>query len=115
MSIDPQLYRRACELFHIARELSSDARDAFLAGHSEEPALLDLTQALLANDGSMQPPPQIKFAAEDLFDLKQDEVIGNYRIDHPIGEGGMSVVYLANQLQPVRRRVALKVLRVGMD
>jgi len=115
MSIDPELYRRACELFHTARELSGAARDTFLSGHGNEPALLELTRALLANDVSMAAPAPMDFSAQAAFDLRHDEVVGNYRIDRPIGEGGMSVVYLANQTQPVRRRVALKVLRVGMD
>ncbi|MCZ6506637.1 MAG: serine/threonine-protein kinase, partial [Acidobacteria bacterium] len=41
--------------------------------------------------------------------------IGNYRILQKIGEGGMGVVYLAEQTEPVRRRVALKVIKQGMD
>jgi non-specific serine/threonine protein kinase/serine/threonine-protein kinase len=43
------------------------------------------------------------------------ESIGPYSIVGVLGEGGMGVVYLAEQHQPVRRRVALKVLKVGMD
>ncbi len=42
-------------------------------------------------------------------------MIGPYRIIDRIGEGGMGVVYLAEQEQPIRRRVALKVIRLGMD
>jgi serine/threonine-protein kinase len=41
--------------------------------------------------------------------------IGPYRIVDTLGEGGMGVVYLAEQLEPVRRRVALKVLKPGVD
>lgn len=41
--------------------------------------------------------------------------LGPYRIIKEIGEGGMSVVYEAQQSEPVRRRVALKVIRPGMD
>ena len=40
--------------------------------------------------------------------------IGPYRLLERIGEGGCGVVYLAEQDQPVRRRVALKVIRLGM-
>jgi serine/threonine protein kinase/tetratricopeptide (TPR) repeat protein len=41
--------------------------------------------------------------------------IGPYRLLEPIGEGGMGIVYLARQEQPVRREVALKVIKPGMD
>ncbi|MBE7503628.1 MAG: protein kinase [Verrucomicrobiales bacterium] len=41
--------------------------------------------------------------------------IGPYRILGPIGEGGFGMVYLAEQETPVRRRVALKILKAGMD
>ncbi len=41
--------------------------------------------------------------------------IGAYRLLERIGEGGCGVVYLAEQEEPVRRRVALKVIRLGMD
>jgi eukaryotic-like serine/threonine-protein kinase len=41
--------------------------------------------------------------------------IGPYKLIEPIGEGGFGVVFLAEQQQPVRRKVALKVLKPGMD
>jgi serine/threonine protein kinase/tetratricopeptide (TPR) repeat protein len=45
-----------------------------------------------------------------------DSVIaGRYKIRQEIGEGGMGSVYLAEQLQPVRRMVALKLIKPGMD
>src|SRR5438876_10329206 len=42
-------------------------------------------------------------------------VIGPYKLLEQIGEGGFGVVFMAEQTQPVRRRVALKVLKPGMD
>jgi eukaryotic-like serine/threonine-protein kinase len=41
--------------------------------------------------------------------------IGNFRILEQLGEGGMGTVYLAEQKEPVRRRVAIKVIKLGMD
>ena len=43
------------------------------------------------------------------------EQIGPYRILQVLGQGGMGVVYLAEQQEPIRRRVALKVIKPGMD
>ena len=42
-------------------------------------------------------------------------VIGPYKLLERIGEGGMAVVYMAEQQEPIRRRVALKVIKLGMD
>jgi serine/threonine protein kinase len=44
-----------------------------------------------------------------------DDDFGRYRIVRPIGEGGMGTVYLAEQLEPFHRHVALKVVKLGMD
>jgi eukaryotic-like serine/threonine-protein kinase len=42
-------------------------------------------------------------------------VVGRYRLLERLGEGGCGVVYLAEQQEPVRRRLALKIIRLGMD
>jgi WD40 repeat protein/serine/threonine protein kinase len=42
-------------------------------------------------------------------------VIGRYKLLQQIGEGGMGIVYMAEQTEPVRRRVALKIIKLGMD
>src|ERR1700722_8421214 len=44
-----------------------------------------------------------------------DVVIGPYHLLRIIGEGGMGEVWLAEQTQPVRRRVAIKLIKAGMD
>jgi serine/threonine protein kinase len=41
--------------------------------------------------------------------------IGRYKLLEKIGEGGMAVVYMAEQEQPIRRKVALKIIKLGMD
>jgi tetratricopeptide (TPR) repeat protein len=42
-------------------------------------------------------------------------VVGHYKLLEPIGEGGFGVVFLAEQHEPIRRKVALKVVKPGMD
>ena len=46
---------------------------------------------------------------------KPGTVIGRYKLLQQIGEGGFGVVYMAEQEQPVRRKVALKIIKLGMD
>ena len=48
-------------------------------------------------------------------DEKPGSLIGRYKLLAQIGEGGCGVVYLAEQKEPVRRRVALKIIKPGMD
>jgi serine/threonine protein kinase/dienelactone hydrolase len=42
-------------------------------------------------------------------------IIGRYKLLEQIGEGGMAVVYMAEQQRPLRRKVALKIIKLGMD
>jgi tetratricopeptide (TPR) repeat protein len=44
-----------------------------------------------------------------------DDRIGRYKLREKIGEGGCGVVFMAEQEQPVRRKVALKIIKLGMD
>jgi eukaryotic-like serine/threonine-protein kinase len=53
--------------------------------------------------------------AEDRLSEKPGDRIGHYKLLQQIGEGGCGVVYMAEQQEPVRRRVALKVIKLGMD
>ncbi|MHC4580827.1 MAG: serine/threonine protein kinase, partial [Planctomycetota bacterium] len=42
-------------------------------------------------------------------------IVGRYKLLEKIGEGGMAVVYMAEQQEPIRRKVALKIIKLGMD
>jgi serine/threonine protein kinase/Tfp pilus assembly protein PilF len=48
-------------------------------------------------------------------EIGRGKVIGPYRLIELVGEGGMGAVWLAEQTEPVRRRVALKLIKAGMD
>ena len=57
------------------------------------------------------PSPTIAFQPAE----QVGATIGRYKLLEQIGEGGMGVVYVAEQTEPVRRRVALKIIKPGMD
>ncbi len=57
--------------------------------------------------------PTVSYASEPAEPVGSS--IGPYKLMEQIGEGGMGVVYVAEQHEPVRRRVALKVIKPGMD
>ena len=66
--------------------------------------------------GFMEQPPQDVDATVDVpIGERPGTVIGPYKLLEQIGEGGFGVVFMAEQTQPVRRKVALKVIKPGMD
>ena len=62
-------------------------------------------------------PAQILSAAASALEAEPHERsrIGPYKLLQKLGEGGCGVVYMAEQEQPIRRRVALKIIKLGMD
>nr|WP_143547803.1 serine/threonine-protein kinase [Rhodopirellula sp. SM50] len=54
-------------------------------------------------------------AIRGLIDVSTHPMIGNYRLLEELGHGGMGTVYMAQQTKPVKRQVALKVIKPGMD
>ena len=61
------------------------------------------------------PEPTATLGAGSADSEQPGTVIGPYKLLQPIGEGGMGTVYMAEQTQPVRRTVALKLIKAGMD
>jgi WD40 repeat protein/serine/threonine protein kinase len=104
------------ELFNEARARSSpEAREAYLADAcGGDVALRRQVEALLKADtqaGNFLKPP-----SDDPPDCEgPGTVIGHYKLLQRIGEGGFGVVYMAEQLEPMRRKVALKIIKLGMD
>jgi tetratricopeptide (TPR) repeat protein len=78
-----------------------DKVEALLQAHDKPQPLLDVQ---LAGAPTLEPPPE-----------HAGTVIGPYRLMEQIGEGGMGLVFVAEQREPVRRKVALKVIKPGMD
>ena len=79
--------------------------EALLAAHEGSGGALDV------------PPSDLKPATVDERPLSEGpgSVIGPYKLLQQIGEGGMGIVYMAEQQEPVRRKVALKIIKPGMD
>jgi eukaryotic-like serine/threonine-protein kinase len=107
-------------LFEQALDAASSAeRLAFLQGAcGGDAALLARVQALLqaheAAEGFLPEQPAGPASLVPVTEMPGDR-IGRYKLRERIGEGGCGVVYVAEQEEPVRRKVALKVIKLGMD
>ncbi len=113
---------RELELFSQALPLAAAERGVFLdQACGSDTVLRQRVEALLrahgeAGDFLEQAPTSPESAA--VFapaGEKPGDWIGRYKLLEQIGEGGCGVVYLAEQEEPVRRRVALKIIKPGMD
>src|SRR5579884_3600725 len=94
-------------------------REAFLAeACAGNPALRARVEALLHAhehpDSFLEPAPTPTMVQPTIGE-QPGTVIGPYKLLEQIGEGGFGVVFMAEQHQPVRRKVALKILKPGMD
>jgi serine/threonine protein kinase/formylglycine-generating enzyme required for sulfatase activity len=100
---------------------SVEDRDAYLdAACGENTVLRRRVVQLLeasANLGSFldSPAPELSLTVDHSPLAQVGARIGSYKLLERIGEGGMGAVWMAEQLEPVRRRVALKVIKPGMD
>ena len=59
--------------------------------------------------------PELPRTMDEPTTERPGTVIGPYKLLQQIGEGGMGVVFMAEQTEPVRRKVALKIVKPGMD
>jgi eukaryotic-like serine/threonine-protein kinase len=109
-------------IFHSARQIKDrSARAKFIRLHcgQDESAFRRMERLLDENDKEtcfLGTFPSSLFETCDI----QEQVtigtkIGRYQLIEEIGQGGYGVVHLAEQLEPVRRRVALKLIKPGMD
>jgi eukaryotic-like serine/threonine-protein kinase len=62
-----------------------------------------------------QPARAVEVTVDEPLLEKPGAVIGPYKLLQQIGEGGMGIVFMAEQTHPVQRKVALKVIKAGMD
>ncbi len=120
------LYGRTLPFVELIRIADKEARDARLAeacgadshlkarveellrAHDQASRFLE-TSALMPTQGTK--PNTIAPVVQE----KVGALIGPYKLLQAIGEGGMGTVFLAEQTKPVERRVALKIIKAGMD
>jgi serine/threonine protein kinase len=98
--------------------------EALLEAHEQSHASLTVeTQVLnsakdrrIANQSEGESSSTLKLEfADSPLDEAVGQTLGRYKLLEKLGEGGCGVVYVAEQTEPVRRRVALKVIKLGMD
>jgi len=122
-------------IYFAARELPAEKRPAYLAkicagdqglrtrveqmlavADQAEAFITDLPDDESANrNPGREPIKTLKLEPDDRAEEIIGQKIGRYKILERVGEGGCGVVYVAEQTEPVRRRVALKVIKLGMD
>jgi serine/threonine protein kinase/tetratricopeptide (TPR) repeat protein len=110
------------EMFEAALELPLADRDAYLDRVCEtDGALRQRLAGLLGKhdraSSFLEEPavPALTTLEEPAVCEQPGALIGVYKLLEQIGEGGFGVVFMAEQQQPIRRKVALKVLKPGMD
>lgn len=120
-------FEQVRELFLKAVSLNSDeARECYLSkACGGDSALRSKVDHLLRNDpelGSFLDGPVVdvgkgeQTTADSISHTeKEGDRIGRYKLLQKVGEGGMGVVYMAEQTEPVTRKVALKIIKLGMD
>jgi len=112
------------EIFFEALEKNtSQERAAFLDGAcGNEPVRRARVEALLADhfhQGAFMKGPALEQERPGIAGFPVEEgaaqMIGRYKLLEKIGEGGFGEVWMAEQREPVKRRVALKIIKLGMD
>src|SRR5262249_8858965 len=110
------------DIFLAALERESAAeRSAYLAdacaGNPDLRRRVDrLLEAQGKDDSFLEAPaPEIRPTVDPPRTERPGTVIGPYKLIEQIGEGGMGTVWMAQQTEPVKRLVALKLIKAGMD
>src|SRR5262245_52716515 len=109
-------------VFEAALKLSATERAAYLdkscGGDADLRRRMETLLGAFDRAGGFMKEPAVAMSSRAALlppTEKAGDRIGRYTLRERIGEGGCGVVYVAEQAEPVRRRVALKILKLGMD
>ncbi len=123
----PEQFQRVRRLFEAALELRPERRAAYVAeACRDDPDVRREVERLLEHADDAGEPPTAGPTALPTSDATvsaaaperttfAERTIGPYHLLRKLGEGGMGVVYEAEQTKPVRRRVAVKLIKHGLD
>ena len=107
---------RARELFHLASNLTTTDRKLFLDKEcGEDDPLRKEVEGLLNFHFTSRETEDSGDDGSSVSDYMAGDYIDDFKIISVLGEGGMGTVYRAEQKKPVRREVAIKVIKAGMD
>jgi tetratricopeptide (TPR) repeat protein len=123
----PERWEQIRDVLEKALELAPDERSSFLDGAcSSDPSLRKEVEVLLAQSADVPPDFLQSSAMAEFISTEIDgisaaaalkegqEFAQRFRLIRKLGEGGMGQVWLAEQIVPVRRQVALKLIKAGM-
>ncbi len=107
---DEELRARVAALLRAHEEAGG-----FLGGEAEPHPSAPLSDPDGGARGSGAPAPDVSTAPQPPITERPEAVIGPYQLLQQLGEGGMGTVWVAKQTEPVQRKVALKLIKAGMD
>jgi serine/threonine protein kinase/tetratricopeptide (TPR) repeat protein len=109
------MWQKIKEIVGEALEREPAKRAAFLdSACAGDPGLRAEVESLLAAHGDAEGLSQHPLGIPNVEPVQASQTIGSYRLIKELGVGGMGQVWLAEQTEPVSRRVALKLIRAGM-
>ncbi len=118
-ALTPEQWQQAEEILTDVLELPVDERQAALAHacQGDEGLRRELESLLAASDPakSFIETPVFSLRSEGLQEIREGQKIGSYRIEHLLGRGGMGSVFLATRIDEFEKRVALKILKPGLN
>jgi WD40 repeat protein/serine/threonine protein kinase len=114
--MDERRWEIAKRILADALALPPEHRMAWIKGECEDEELRREVLELLRAHDEAEPPRPPPSPPDDFAPTEgPGAVIGRYKLLEKLGEGGFGAVYMAEQTEPVERRVALKIIKPGMD